>query len=290
MDTQQGKTIIGKNNVLFLGNDSSKELYVHCNGLDVIKDKNLSRYHFKKFMIFIYPNKSLIYKDDLPPPYVFKYRPSLQIYQNKFKKNAYDLYEVLKNEEDVYYKTDTHINYKGNYIVYKYFVETMNKRFNLNIIPKDINFEVIKTELTTLPYGVGDLLSETNLRNQKIQDKTDTFYYNEEMFFYCNYKIKNDSNIRFLTYELEDMTENLESENSIVYWDIIREYIIYVKNENKVRLKVLIFYDSYFLSNLPLFFDIFNEIYFVKSVYNNTLINLINPSIVFEFRSERFLM
>ena len=109
------KTLIGKNNVLFLQNDACDELNVHCNNVVKVTDATLSRYNFDNFMIFIFPNKSLIYKNYLPDEYVFKYRPALEIYKKKFQNNLYDLYEILKNYDDVYYNTDTHINCKGSY-------------------------------------------------------------------------------------------------------------------------------------------------------------------------------
>ena len=59
------KTLIGKNNILFLMNDSAKELEVHCNNLNLVVDKTLSRYNFENTIFFVYPNKSLIYKDFL---------------------------------------------------------------------------------------------------------------------------------------------------------------------------------------------------------------------------------
>lgn len=93
------KTLIGKDNILFLVNDSGEELTIHCENLDKISDKSLSRYKIDNFIIFIYPNKSLIYKDNLPSQYKIKYRPGLDVYKEKFKNNLYDLYEILKNEK-----------------------------------------------------------------------------------------------------------------------------------------------------------------------------------------------
>jgi len=79
------KTLIGKENILFLINDESEELKVHCENLLKIQDTTLSRYIHKNTYIFVYPNKSLIYKDYLPNEYVVQYRPAIEIYKNKFK-------------------------------------------------------------------------------------------------------------------------------------------------------------------------------------------------------------
>ena len=283
------KTLIGKNNILFLNNDSCKELEVHCNNLDLVNDKNLSNYSFHNFFIFVFPNKSLIYKDYLPDKYKFKYRPALEIYKNKFKQNLFDLYEILKNEQDVYYKTDTHINLKGNYIVYKFFIDFLNKKLNMNIIARNIELKLKTCELSSVPYGIGDLTWKTNLGDQILNEKNDNFYYNEYTDFYNTYKIQDEKNIRFLNYELIDETKILE--NQIAHWNIILKYIMYKNNNNNntVPFKVLIFYDSFLLNILPLYLELFKEVYLIKSVYNNKIINLIKPDYIFEFRVERFL-
>jgi hypothetical protein len=239
-------------------------------------------------MIFIYPNKSLIYKDQLPNEYNVKYRPGIDVYKQKFKKNLYDLYEILKNEKDIYYKTDTHINNKGNYLVYKYFIEIINIRLGLNIEYKKIDLDIINCELKTLPYGIGDLTWSINLGDQYLEDIKDNFYFNEQIsWFYCIYKIQKDNNIRFLKNDLIDNTDNMEGEG--VSWDIVSNYIIYIKNNNKINLKIIIFYDSFLLHALPLYFYLFNEIYFIKEIYSNEIVELIKPDYIFEFRVERFL-
>ena len=58
------KTLIGKEEYLFLQNDESKELEVHCNNLDLVKDKDLVRYkkYYNNIFFVNFPNKSLIYK------------------------------------------------------------------------------------------------------------------------------------------------------------------------------------------------------------------------------------
>ena len=282
------KTLIGKDNVLFLQNDAADELNVHCNNVLKITDITLSRYTFNNYILFVYPNKSLIYKNFLPKNLIVKYRPALNIYINKLDNKVYDLYKILKSENDVYYKTDTHINIKGNYFVYKYFIKIINDRLNLNIQPKLLELKVKNCELKTLPYAIGDLTWPTNLGNQVLNDSNDNFYFNEDItWFYSQYKISNNNNIKFLNYCLVDETSNIC--DNIVDWNIISKYIIHVLNNNCISLKIIIFYDSFFVSTMPLYFNLFNEIYFVKNVYSNDIINLIKPDYVFEFRVERFL-
>lgn len=282
------KTLIGKNDILFLINDISKELEVHCNNFNLIKDETLSRYRFNNYYLFVYPDKSLIYKDFLPDEYIFKYRNALEIYKNKFKNKLFDLYEILKDESDIYYKTDTHINVKGNYIVYRYFIKQLNKILNINITPINLDLQVISCELSKLPHGLGDLTQEHNLGQQILNNKFDCFYFNDKIFFYNIYIIKNNNEIRFLNYNLVDETILLE--DKICNWFIISDYIIYKKNENKLPYKVIIYYDSFLLNIISLFFDLFNELYLIKNIYDNNIINLINPDYIFEFRIERFLL
>jgi hypothetical protein len=285
------KTLIGKNGYLFLINDSCKELEVHCNNLNLVNNEDLTKYTFDNFLLIVIPNKSLIYKDYLPDNYDIKYRPALEIYKNKLKEKLLDCYKYLKNEENTYYKTDTHINFKGNYIIYSKFIKKINKLYNLNLIPKKINIDHKICKLNQLNYGIGDLTWPSNLGNQQLDDINDVFYYSNDIIeFYNIYKIKNNKEIRFLTYKLEDMTNQLENETEFAHWNIISKYIIYKKNNHiKNKKKVLIFYDSFLLNAIPLYIDLFYEVYMIKTIYNNNLIKLINPDFVFEFRVERFL-
>ncbi len=285
----ENKTLIGKKNYLFLINDACKELDVHCNNLIMIKDKNISHIKFDMYMMVLFPNKSLYYKKYLPDEYIIKYRPGYEIYKNKFGGKIFDTYEILKNIDDAYYKTDTHINLKGNYYVYIEFIKKININYNMNLIPKKINLKVIKDiELSTLNIGVGDLTWKNNLGEQQLDDKNDNFYYSDELTqFYMKYNIKNNEEYIFYNYKLENKTEELE--NKIVDWDIISKHIIYKMNIDK-NYKVVIFYDSFLLSILPLYMELFREVYMIKNIYNNELIELIKPDYVLEFRVERFLL
>lgn len=282
------KTLIGKNNYLFLINDSSKELEVHCNNLNLVEDKELKRYNFKNYCLIVFPNKSFIYKDYLPENYSVKYRPALDTYIKVLLDKLIDTYNVLKNEKDIYYKTDTHINIKGSYIVYKYFIEELNKIYKLYIKPKKILILSKKCILSELQLGIGDLLWKQNLGEQIIKDHTDTFYYSNEIkYIYCTHKIQISDKIKILNKDLIEQNNKLE--DSIIDWNILTNYILYQKNISDNKYKVLIFYDSFLCSTLSLYLELFEEVYMIKSIYNNNDINIINPDYVFEFRVERFL-
>ena len=282
------KTLLGKNDYIFLQNDSAMELKVHCDNLNLVKDLSLKRYTFNNFCIIVFPNKSLIYKDLLPDEYKVKYRPALDIYMNILNNKLIDTYNILKNEEDIYYKTDTHINIKGNYIVYKYFIQEINKKYNLCIEPKQIKILCKKCVLSDLNLGLGDLLWKENLGEQIIQNITDTFYYSNDIkYIYCAHIIQINDNLRILDKNLND--KNNEMQSGVLSWDVLSNYILFQKNISNNKLKVLIFYDSFLTSILSLYLELFEEVYMSKSVYDNTLIEIINPDYVFEFRVERFL-
>jgi hypothetical protein len=283
------KTLIGKDNYLFLINDTCRELDVHCNNLLLLKDTNLSHLCFKNYMIVIFPNKSLYFKNYLPDEYVVMYRPAFDIYKQKLKNRLLDGYEILKDTNNSFYKTDTHINLRGNYMIYLEFIKKANENFNLDLKSKQIKINVLKdVELQNLGLGIGDLTWPINLGEQKLENIKDNYYYSDDFeFIYMKHKISSNDNIRFLSYDLIDSNDELDSKHAS--WDIISKYIIY-KNNKEQKHKVIIFYDSFLLPIIALYLELFNEIYMIKSVYNNKLINLIKPDYIFEFRVERFLL
>jgi hypothetical protein len=283
------KTLIGKDNYLFLTNDSSQELKVHCENLNLINDAKLSHLNFQNYILVVFPNKSLYYSCFLPDQYVVKYRPVFDIYNKKLKDKILDGYEFLKNEKDLYYKTDTHINLKGNYIIYLEFIKKCNLLYNTNLSSKNINIlKLTNVNLNSLNVGIGDLTWPGNLGNQILKDDLDNYYYSNDIeLFYPKYVITFESEYMFYDYDLNNKTSELI--NNIVEWNVVSKYIIYKKNIHK-KNKVIIFYDSFILSILPLYMELFYEVYMIKNLYNNELINLINPDYVFEFRVERFLI
>jgi hypothetical protein len=171
------------------------------------------------------------------------------------------------------------------------FIERVNKIYNLNLKAKELNLSIIKNiNLSELGRGIGDLTWINNLGDIKLSNINDDYYYSNDIIdFYTIYKIIEDVNLRFLDYQLRDKTSELIGK--LVDWPIISNYIIYIKNiDISNRLKIIIFYDSFLLSSLSLYFDIFYEVWFIKNVYDNDLIKEINPDFVFEFRVERFLL
>jgi hypothetical protein len=296
------KTLVGKDTNLFLLNDSHRELDIHCNNLNLVKDKTFSRYCLENFLLIVFPDKSVIYKDYLPDNFVSKYRPALHDYTKVFKNKLIDTYEVLKNEPNIYYKTDTHINMKGAYIVYKHFLNKINEIYNLHFEGEQIEMQSIECFLKDAKLAnnsLGDLLhveilDEYLLPHQMKDENTmELFYYSNDIeYIYTNHIIQKDDTLRILNKEFEDKNEDLCG--SIVDWHILSNYILYRNNgnneNNEKHYKVIIFYDSFLSSTLDLYLKLFKEVYMIKDVYSEKYIDHVKPDYVFEFRVERFLV
>jgi hypothetical protein len=278
------KTLIGKNGYLFLINDSCDEINTHQNNVCKLSADFYKKYTFNNFLLVVFPNKSLTCKQYLPDGYDLQYRPTFNKYADYLKNNIIDGYNVIINKTDTFYKTDTHLNLKGSYAIYLNFIEKINNLFKLNIISKIVNIQQMETTLSSLNCGIGDLTWQQNLGNQILTNTQDNYYFTTDFEqIYTKHSVN--GNIRLLK-NMKDITT--EKINTIIDWNIISECTLFVKNDLK-KHRVLIFYDSFLLSTLALYLEMFNEVYMIKSVYNTEAINEINPDFVFEFRVERFL-
>jgi len=297
------KTLIGKEGFLFLQNDSARELEVHNNNLCIVNNYFSNAYtNIKnKYLMIIFPNKSLLYKEYLPDEYNLQYRPGYIKYKEYLENHILDGYEILKKEKEdiinekndlLYYKTDTHINLYGNIVIYKNFIKKIKELFDIDC--ETIDYQINKKEeiLINLRYGLGDLTWEINAGNESLMNMNDIYYYSDNIqMIYMSYIINSDDYIKL--YKYEDCTlidKTLELDNNILVWEILSKYILYRKNENKIKKKVLIFYDSFLINMLKVYLELFDEVYMAKSILNLDLINSINPDYIFEFRVERFLL
>jgi len=289
------KTLIGKDNYLFLQNDSARELEIHNDNLSLVDCNFYKKYEhiIDKFLIIVFPNKSYIYKYFLPDNYNLKYRPGFDIYNNYLQNRMLDGYEILKDIDDSYYKTDTHINTKGALIIYYEFIKKINILFNINI--NACNYLCSKRNvdsLNSLNLGIGDLTWSNNLGDQQLESLSDTYYEivdNEQI--YMRYIFTEFGELK--TFEYVDNTmidKTCDNINKLLDWQIISSYILSKKNRtNGNNYKVIIFYDSFLCSTLHLYMNLFYEVYCVKNIFDIDIINLIQPDYVFEFRVERFL-
>ena len=152
-----------------------------------------------------------------------------------------------------------------------------------NILLKKKNVE----SLNSINKGIGDLTWDINKGNLLLNDINDIYYsFSEEYDFYMTAYEKNDKRFKIINYELNDVS----SDYNFIDWNVISTNILYRKTENAViNKKILIFYDSFLVSSIGLYKELFQEIYLVKNFINNEIIKKINPDFVFEFRVERFL-
>jgi hypothetical protein len=251
-----------------------------------------------------------------------------------------DGYEILSkhniDELPVYYKTDTHINLYGSYLVYMQFVNKINELFgleragdaviasfgerlnsvvpvgsrrSLTVTPEIIDIQRLQNViLMDMGVGIGDLTAEINLGDQVLDNIDDDYFYTTDFEgIYTKYCISEEdvsskNGLKLFKYTVESVLDNVKKYNTliddthnhvgkIVDWDIISSSILYKNNKNDSNFanKVVIFYDSFLLSMLPIYISMFDEVYLCKMLYNNDIIDLIEPDYIFEFRVERFL-
>src|SRR4051812_9075909 len=257
------KTLIGKNDYLFLQNDTNKELEVHNDNLCLVREDfyiPLEKYIYK-YLLIVFPDKSLVHKEYLPEGLDAKYRPGLEKYKNYLKDHILDLYSYLKDENS-YYKTDTHMNLNGAYISYGVVLEKINKLFDFHV-EKKTNVHLQKKDciLSDLGIAIGDLTMIENLGDQTLVDKMDTYYFSDEIetILYRYQLNENEKKISIFDYNLNDCTK-LHFGN-VIDWHIVSDCIIYSKNkEVKEKKKIVIFYDSFLLSSLSLWMQTFSEV------------------------------
>ena len=173
------------------------------------------------------------------------------------------------------------------------FINKINQLFNFNIEPKKLNLETKEVlSLTELNLGIGDLTWVDNLGNQELVNKNDSYIFSNDLeLIYCKYIITLNSEIKLLLFSnkaLENITSSFDKE--LLTWEHLSKCILYKKNNNSEnKNKVLIFYDSFLLSTMSLYLNMFDEVYMCKSVFDADLVNVVNPDYIFEFRVERFL-
>lgn len=295
----ENKTLIGKNGFLFLINDSSDEILCHKNGTVNSSHNNREQMYLKyidKIFILVYPDKSYCCQQHLPDEYQpLLFRESFRKYKEFLGERIFDGYPFIFNEGDKYfYKTDTHMNMLGTYMLLNKFIDYVNCQLGLNIQIPIVEIKELYCEngILNLGKGLGDLRYPQNLGNQTVIDVTDTYYYNEEYGnYYVTDKISSDGKIRYLLKDKSTLIDkNDELDGKLVDWNIVNKYVIHSTNiDSLVDKKILIFYDSFTLNLIPILMQISREVYMMKQTYNHDLIETINPDLIFELRVERFL-
>uniref|UniRef100_A0A6C0IB80 Uncharacterized protein n=1 Tax=viral metagenome TaxID=1070528 RepID=A0A6C0IB80_9ZZZZ len=280
------KTLIGKDNYLFLINDSNNSLYKHQVNNNFQGMANYSKF-LDKLLFIVFPDKECICKDYLPDEYKINYRTELTYYKNELKNNILDPTLLLDHTD--YFKTDTHMNLKGLYKVYIQTLEHLKVHFNVSI--DSICIHILEKKLSSLcnlGLGLGDLTWPQNKQDLMIPSREDTYYYTNDLFpFYCR-KLYNSTEItiNILNYKLENITED----DKIIDWNTLSKDVVLSVNEKCTNnLNVIIFYDSFLIHIIPLLMKTFKRCHFCKCTINTHLINKINPDLILNFKVERFL-
>ena len=286
------KTLVGKNGYLFLINDSAKSLRRHMYNLVSRKEartKVITKKAKESAVYFIvFPDKEIICSDFLPDNMKIQHRHDLDLHRNIFGENLLDPTNILEPSD--YYKTDTHINNKGALKIFKAFLSFLNQKFKVNLESENIELQNIETDsLSKLSKGIGDLTTAINRQDIVLGDISDTYYkFPQDVDFYTTTYMKDDPRFKILDYNLEDISSKYV--NNIVDWQTVSENIFYKKTDTApIKKKGVIFYDSFLLSSIGLYKNLFSEIYFIKSVFKKKLLKTLRPDLIFEFRVERFL-
>jgi hypothetical protein len=245
-----------------------------------------------KMLIIVYPNKSFICKEFLPDGYDLKYRPGFDLYKEYFKENIIDGVDVLKDVSNIFYKTDSHINLKGSILMYYSFLEKIKKLFQIEVQPVNLTVqEKVVSSLTELELGVGDLTWDKNIYDQTLDSKEDVYYFSTDFKeIYLRYTISLDDPLRLLVVENNSLVDKTDvCTNTLISWDTLLKFVLFKINPGKPSYKCLIFCDSFLLSTLGLYLEMFERVYLSKSVFKMQLVEIIKPDYIFEFRIERFL-
>ena len=262
------KTIKGKNNYLFLINDTNNEIRQHFDNsfinkfkyIDFIRDYYFKKYLFEKmnlkYYYFVVPDKSVVCKDFIP----FKYEV--------IKRNATKFNVILDFKDNLthsdYWRYDSHINLKGaKKLVFDY-INHIDGSFTKEQYENLIN-ECIVLEITEKH----DLLSALNWSYTEKEKK----------------KIKPSKTEVYLPKinKLKIPEEFLKCKK--------RDSEYFYNPHSVTNLRVLIFRDSstkFLKFYLSLYFrEIF--LYWDHLELNKELIEWFKPDIILEIRTERFI-
>lgn len=264
----------GKNNFFFLINDSNNEIKQHFDDFyksnfnsKFFKDNFLFKKKFFKnenieYYFFIFPDKSLVCKKNLP----FRFKNVNRCY-NKVKNLFPDFIDFLSDED--YFKQDTHISYNGGRKISFKFLNYINNNFTIEEFNRliDQNTNSIKVK------RVLDLLDNKNWSYSSNKRK--------------NYKLSSD----FFTIESSFFINlnNIIPEEFKFCRERKSHYIINKKSFS--NFKVLVFGDSFFEFVESYFCLYFGEMFFYwdHGSLNKELIKWYKPDMIIELRAERFL-
>lgn len=263
-DSSSNKTIVGKNGYLFL----SSEFDYYTKVVSLQRQQYLKEFYqsiSSTYLLFVFPNKSIICKKYLTDSFSSQCN-KMQAFKAIINNNLL-IYKPNNFESTDFYKTDSHMNLKGCIKMYNIFLEVLKQRLGIRLNRVEIRLkETNRINLSSLEKGLGDLTWELN---QEVASSDDTYYSSLEIGRMYD---ESRSSLRFLNNEGQvDLSK-----------------VTYQKN-NSGNHRVVIFHDSFLVSTLPLYLNLFKEVYLVNSLLSKDIIQFIQPDFVFEFRNERFL-
>ncbi|MDD5016797.1 MAG: hypothetical protein PHO15_01705 [Eubacteriales bacterium] len=225
-----------------------------------------------EFIIVLIPSKSTVYPEyicgfdeqsnaytpiDQVTDYIISNDPSIHII------NVKD--ELLKYKDDIrlYFKTDTHWNYEGAYIGYRYIIEYLNDSMVIDSQPQNVLFEP-NTKLMDLSkmLNIGGLYDMDEAYNISVLPSNHTEEYSDE--------------------GLEETINGIANPFEIHMYE----------NNDADNLSVLIFHDSFIASwNMKgLLSAHFSKTAFIWTYYQSPqIIDLINPDVVILECTERYI-
>lgn len=265
------KSIKGKNDYLFLINDSNNELQQHFDPdyknrfnkeiflKQLDEKKKYCAENDIKFFFFLVPDKSLVCKQFLP--FVSNNEKRNYNLINDFTPDFIDYLDYT-----CYFRNDSHINYEGGKQLAFQYLKYIDPNFDQYMFRELIDNQIVSVDLE----HKGDLLLEDNW-SYSLDEKKD-FLYSEIIYSNNCLELLNDS-----------IPDNFKQS--------IRETVYYRNQKSFNDLKVLIFRDSSTLFLKDILSIYFREIllYWGYWSFNKDLIEWYKPDIILEIKTERFL-
>ena len=274
------KTVIGTNKTLYLYSELEQH-YLNKNTTE-IENNSLNVLQFytnnlikedKEFFMFIIPDKSLICLDNIPDSYNKnnKYRFIDLIKNSNSITNFIDLYDKCNLNSSDYYITDTHANNIGSLkFVKEIMTNFINNENKINDIDNFLQFDEI------LNFK-GDLTNPINLNNQQLC-----------LDLHLHENITKITNIQFNGYI--NKIKDIDIEFRFCYSRPSK----FVYNPNAIVKKTILIYGDSSTTNklFELLSFYFENTFFYWNHYfiNNKLIKFLNPDIIIDIRTERFLI
>uniref|UniRef100_A0A6C0EKC4 Uncharacterized protein n=1 Tax=viral metagenome TaxID=1070528 RepID=A0A6C0EKC4_9ZZZZ len=286
------KSLMIKNDYFILQNDTNKGYEKYINNDTYCLSKRFNNLPDNYFCL-LYPDKHILLKEFLPNYVVNKINDNC--FKNLINNERIFLNIDIINKSD-FYKHDTHMNLKGTLKLFKRFINMINETV-IDKITVSLQESELKVEQKN-PVGwycYGDLLWNINIDQNKIQNmkfENEVVYSAPMENIYTNKygKIINYYTL-FSIIDKLSLREIIIDKDDEVNWTIISENILRNINKNSDNnKKVLIYYDSYTCSLIPILFKTFKECVMIKEVftYNHTIIKTFQPDLIFDLSILRF--